>query len=173
MQTLHLPYPISANRYWRVYNNMVVRSREATEFKNTVTVVAARSNIKPTINNVTVALILHPKATLAGLASKCRIDLDNAAKVILDALNGIAYMDDKQIIEYSAKIGEPIQDGGLTISFADADSFITDTDRIDWLADVNNTIGNVMLPTECVHDNIEGGLRAAIDAAIVMGSTQI
>jgi hypothetical protein len=40
-----------------------------------------------------------------------------------------------------------------------------DADRLDWLADANNTIGNVQLPTQCVQDNIHS-LRAAIDAAM-------
>jgi len=39
-----------------------------------------------------------------------------------------------------------------------------DAERIDWLADVNNTVGNVILPREIVESNI-GSLRQAIDAA--------
>lgn len=37
--------------------------------------------------------------------------------------------------------------------------------RLDWLADRNNSIGNVMLPTKCVEQN-PGSLREAIDAAM-------
>ncbi len=40
-----------------------------------------------------------------------------------------------------------------------------DADRLDWLADVHNTIGNVQLPTHCVENNMHS-LRAAIDAAM-------
>lgn len=40
-----------------------------------------------------------------------------------------------------------------------------DSYRIDWLADVNQSIGNVMLPMECVTNNL-GSLRAAIDMAM-------
>lgn len=39
-----------------------------------------------------------------------------------------------------------------------------DRDRLDWLADPDNQIGNVQLPTEIVMQNIHS-LRAAIDAA--------
>ena len=39
-----------------------------------------------------------------------------------------------------------------------------DTDRINWLADVNNTVGSVVLPREIVESNITS-LRQAIDAA--------
>ena len=40
-----------------------------------------------------------------------------------------------------------------------------DSKRIDWLADKDNHIGNVMLPTECVERNLHS-LRAAIDDAL-------
>jgi len=40
----------------------------------------------------------------------------------------------------------------------------TDADRIDWLADVENTVGSVVLPRHIVEQNI-GSLRQAIDAA--------
>jgi methyl coenzyme M reductase gamma subunit len=39
-----------------------------------------------------------------------------------------------------------------------------DADRIDWLADVNNTVGSVVLPREVVEANVSS-LRQAIDAA--------
>lgn len=40
-----------------------------------------------------------------------------------------------------------------------------DAERLDWLADPNNSIGNVQLPTECVTENLHS-LRAAIDDAM-------
>ena len=39
-----------------------------------------------------------------------------------------------------------------------------DSARIDWLADVNNTVGSVVLPLHIVEQNISS-LRQAIDAA--------
>lgn len=42
---------------------------------------------------------------------------------------------------------------------------ITDTDRIDWLAEVNNKTGTVMLPSRIVEANLHS-LRDAIDAAM-------
>ena len=47
-----------------------------------------------------------------------------------------------------------------------AENIVTryDADRIDWLADVNNTIGGVVLPRHIVEQNISS-LRQAIDAA--------
>lgn len=40
-----------------------------------------------------------------------------------------------------------------------------DKARLDWLADVNNDIGNVLLPTDIVERNL-GSLRDAIDEAM-------
>lgn len=42
-----------------------------------------------------------------------------------------------------------------------------DKARLDWLADVNNTIGNVSLPRDIVERNLHS-LRAAIDEAMEM-----
>ena len=42
-----------------------------------------------------------------------------------------------------------------------------DKARIDWLADANNTIGNVALPRDVVERNLHS-LRAAIDDAMVL-----
>ena len=46
-----------------------------------------------------------------------------------------------------------------------------DADRIDWLADVNNTVGSVVLPREIVEANVSS-LRQAIDAARSVKITQ-
>ena len=48
---------------------------------------------------------------------------------------------------------------------AAVDAAIADMVRLDWLADRENEIGNVQLPTECVTRNLHS-LRAAIDDAM-------
>lgn len=45
-----------------------------------------------------------------------------------------------------------------------------DRARLDWLADVNNNIGNVLLPTDIVERNL-GSLRDGIDEAMRIEST--
>ena len=45
-----------------------------------------------------------------------------------------------------------------------------DKARLDWLADVNNSIGSVLLPREIVERNL-GSLRDAIDDAMSIQST--
>lgn len=42
-----------------------------------------------------------------------------------------------------------------------------DTARLDWFADVNQHIGHIMLPKECVYLNVHD-MRAAIDMAMEM-----
>lgn len=62
--------------------------------------------------------------------------------------------------------GDPREDSGLIYEVVDRVlAAHPDTKRIDWLSDVNNHIGNVHLPTECVTRNPDS-LRAAIDAAM-------
>jgi crossover junction endodeoxyribonuclease RusA len=53
-----------------------------------------------------------------------RIDIDNAQKVALDALQGIAYENDRQITSLWIKLGQPIKDGGL---------HVTITEDKDWI----------------------------------------
>lgn len=55
----------------------------------------------------------------------------------------------------------------LTEIEAENNRLRADEVRIDWLADPNNTIGNVQLPEKCVLHNLDS-LRAAIDAAMAM-----
>lgn len=47
--------------------------------------------------------------------SRVRPDLDNAAKTVLDALNGVAYDDDKQVRFLTVSLGDPddgcVEDG--------------------------------------------------------------
>ena len=46
-----------------------------------------------------------------------------------------------------------------------------DKARLDWLADVNNTIGSVLLPRKIVERNL-GSMRDAIDEAMLIESTR-
>ncbi|THF64336.1 RusA family crossover junction endodeoxyribonuclease [Pseudothauera rhizosphaerae] len=110
-----LPYPISANRYWRVFGGRVVRSAEAVQYRKDAGFLFALSRRRPLAGPVSVHLALHPRENKDGTASRSRLDLDNCIKVALDALNGVAYLDDKQVVRLSAVIAEPIQRGGLGV----------------------------------------------------------
>lgn len=118
MIQLALPYPVSANRYWRAYRNRTVRSDEATAYRRRVLEAAVAAGMRPVLEHgVRVDLVLRPKLTKRGEASKVRLDLDNCIKVALDALIGIAYEDDRQVVKLTAEIGAPVPEGGLTVAW--------------------------------------------------------
>ena len=120
---LVLPYPLSANRYWRPVpiggHITIVPTKEAKAYKADVQALALRSGIrKPIAGRVNVHLALYPqrpqdwqkRAKLDPLTwddtVRC-IDLDNARKVLYDALKGVAFVDDNRIFEDSGKRMEP------------------------------------------------------------------
>ncbi len=55
----------------------------------------------------------------------------------------------------------------LSSKNAELQELLKDKARLDWLADVDNTIGNVSLPADIVERNL-GSLRSAIDAAVAV-----
>lgn len=116
MVRLKLPYPVSANRYWRIWRNKAVRSAEATAYKSVVRRIAQEAGVMPSEGSVAVCLRLIPKANKDGSANKTVIDLDNALKVTLDSLQGIAYENDKQVRRIAAGYAdEPVAGGGLAV----------------------------------------------------------
>lgn len=129
MIRLLLPYPLSANRYW---TSRAVRqkqtgkwipithpSSEAQAYKTTVAKMALVAGLRAPIGGrVRVEIRLFPQRPQDwkkraqrdpdGWADDVRcIDLDNARKVLYDALKGIAYTDDKWIKQDAGEICEP------------------------------------------------------------------
>ena len=51
-----------------------------------------------------------------------RLDLGNCEKVAGDALQGIAYENDRQIVRLHMEVGEPTEGGALEVSWAEATS---------------------------------------------------
>jgi crossover junction endodeoxyribonuclease RusA len=93
--TLVLPYPISANRYWRsVPGRGVLLSADARRYKEDAGKEALAAGVRPVDGPVALTVTLYRPAK--------RGDLDNRIKVLLDALSGIAYRDDSQVVELHA-----------------------------------------------------------------------
>ena len=125
---LFLPYPISVNRYWKNFRGRTIRSAEAMAYKEVVAELAKWSGIKMHPGCVRVDMLLHPalpkdwekrqKRDPLWLLSVRRIDLDNAMKVAIDALQGIAYENDRQITGLSIGLGHAVQEGALSVRIA-------------------------------------------------------
>jgi crossover junction endodeoxyribonuclease RusA len=109
------PYPVSTNRYYRVFRNITTLSKEGKLFKETVRF----TNLKyqPTLDDISLDITIHAKLKKNGTSYTKIIDLDNSLKCILDSLIGLVYQDDKQVKELHVRYGEPKQNGGATVIF--------------------------------------------------------
>jgi crossover junction endodeoxyribonuclease RusA len=121
--TVTLPYPISANRYWRSFplngRTMTAPTSEAKAYKRDVAWLLKSAGIrKPIDGRVHVHIDLYPKRPLDWQARMRKfgaawddtvqcLDVDNARKVLYDSLKGIAIVDDKWIWSDSATRREP------------------------------------------------------------------
>lgn len=123
MTPLELPYPISVNRYWRNFRGRSVVSAEARKYKADVAVLARQAGLQGVLlGPVVLVAVLHPKKPQrAGKGPARCIDLDNAMKVAIDALQGVAYVNDSQLVGISIRRGEPVPGGALVVSVS-ADS---------------------------------------------------
>lgn len=93
IRRLELPYPPSANRYWRkTKTGRIYVSEDAKAFKSAVAELC--HGMKPVTGDVAVEVrVFRPRKSG---------DLDNTLKVTLDALRGFAFVDDKQVVKITA-----------------------------------------------------------------------
>jgi Holliday junction resolvase RusA-like endonuclease len=93
--TLTLPYPPSANLYWRkTRNGGLYVSPEAKSYKKVVWLIGMKAGARPLTGDVTLGLRVY-RPQKSG-------DLSNRIKVLEDALIGVAFEDDKQVAELHA-----------------------------------------------------------------------
>lgn len=120
---LTVPYPVSANRYWRPVRVgagiTIVPTVEAKAYKAIVLTTALVAGIRsPIAGRVTVEVKLNPAMPLNGHKRMARdpaawddsvraLDLDNALKVLLDAIQGVLIDDDKWVRRIVAERFEP------------------------------------------------------------------
>jgi crossover junction endodeoxyribonuclease RusA len=126
---LTLPYPVSANRYWRQFFNPRARhvmqgpSTEAQSYKREVASIARQAGIRtPLVGRVEVRYWLVPHAPSDAqkrarldpdawdLGVQC-LDLDNAQKVLMDSLKGVVFEDDRLVHRIVAERAAPGQKG--------------------------------------------------------------
>lgn len=123
---LILPYPVSANRYWVTFpyldrvtrkpKAVTVPSAEAKSYKSEVGWIAKAAGFRePTTKPVTLTFWLRPKMNKDGSANGTVLDLGNALKVAEDALQGIVYVNDKQVKAIRMGYGAPADGGALVV----------------------------------------------------------
>lgn len=44
-----------------------------------------------------------------------RLDLDNCLKIALDAMQGVLFTNDRQVVELQARVGSAVADGALMV----------------------------------------------------------
>lgn len=108
--TISVPYsPPSANRYWRTFASgkrvITYVSEEAKHFKLDMWRFARSAKVKLSDKPIEIHITWHRKT------AKSAGDLDNRLKVVIDSLNGIAYLDDKQIVRIIAEKSVSGRDG--------------------------------------------------------------
>lgn len=126
MIRLSLPYPVSANAYWRSFvppgaRHVVVKpSKEARAYKTEVGWLAKAQGVgSPSRLDVSLVVRLRPREkNRDGSRASDVLDLDNCLKVAIDALRGIVYEDDAQVKRILAEYGDPLPRGGLEVEIA-------------------------------------------------------
>ena len=119
MHRLELPYPISTNRYWRIFRGMAVKSKDARDYKSVVAALAMNAEVdNPLSGPIRVEMTYHPKRPKNYKGGPVRsFDIDNVAKVAIDSMNGIAWHDDKQITFLAIAKGQPVENGSLIVQW--------------------------------------------------------
>lgn len=92
--TLVLPYPPSANRYWRHARGRTYLSADALAYREAVGWQCQTHRIAPQTGPVVLTLRYYRPAR--------RGDLDNRLKQLLDSLQGHLFNDDAQVVEIHA-----------------------------------------------------------------------
>lgn len=91
---LTLPYPPSVNAIWRVFRNRIIKAKAGREYAKRVQLEASAQEAVPLDGPVAVSVTAY--------RPQKRGDLDNTLKAAFDALNGVAWGDDSQVVELHA-----------------------------------------------------------------------
>ena len=89
--TLTLPLPPSLNHYWRRVGARTLVSAEGRAYRERCHLVALAQRARPLDGEVAVRAVVY--------MARLGCDLDNRAKVLLDALSGAAWHDDAQVAD--------------------------------------------------------------------------
>ena len=129
MITLTLPYPVSANRYWRHARNTTYLSPEADQYRLHVASACLLARItEPLVGLLELHLVLRPRLPANHLKRERKegatwwhegvqcMDLDNCQKVALDAMQDFVYGNDSQFRRIVMDYGYPVPNGALSVT---------------------------------------------------------
>lgn len=114
MIELTLPYPPSANTYWRHPTSGKLAGRhllseKGRAYREAVKAVCWQKGVKPLACRVMVEVLVFPP-------DRRRRDLDNVLKGTLDSLTaGGVWADDSQIDKLTVERGQVVKDGALVV----------------------------------------------------------
>lgn len=94
MIVLTLPYPPRLNTYYRMFRGRMLLSAAGRQYKESVALACKKAGLRPLAGPLRVFLTYY-RPRQAG-------DLDGLFKAVLDALEGFAFEDDKQVEEIHA-----------------------------------------------------------------------
>lgn len=124
MITLKLPWPPSANRYWRHARGRTYLSKAAKAFRANVLALVwdELGKIEPLTGDLGVVLRLTPP--------DCRSDVDNSQKPALDALEyaGV-YANDNQVSEMHTFRGDPEPPGAILVEVWQIDAWLPEAEK--------------------------------------------
>ena len=169
MIELTLPYPISANRYWRTYlprgcaAPVTTVSPEAKAYQDRVRRVAREAGVHcPFPGRVSVSDVLYPKRPLDWKkrqrmnpgrwddSVQC-MDLDNAQKVLFDAMEGIVYENDNLIRRINGERAVPDGPARVLVTVESLEDM--EGSPKEPAVEVNDPVGNLPLdkrfPVNC------------------------
>ncbi len=107
--SVQMPWPPSANRYWRKYRGRMVVSEEARKYKDEITILALTWQIKTFTTRLSLKIFAYPPDRRVR-------DIDNILKIAIDSLQyaGI-YENDAQIDRIYIERGLPQPPGYMDI----------------------------------------------------------
>lgn len=109
MIELELPYPPSANHYYRHVGPRTLISREGRRYRERVGAILASAGVRPLSGPISIRVEVYPP-------DRRRRDLDNLQKSLWDALqHGGAYADDSQIVRLEVTRCAPVAGGAVIV----------------------------------------------------------
>lgn len=120
------PVPLGRPRFrvirkGKAYFVMTYPAPSSKKWTDTIRTLAAvqLAGVKPLNGDLSITFTVTPGLTKAGKPKKRVGDLDNHIKGVLDALNGLAFVDDAQVREIHATMNPPSKNSGYDITITE------------------------------------------------------